>query len=473
VLLYLVAAVAAAVIGLLSAGLIVVIVGAACLLPILLHVRRTGLRRAVTEPNPITLILIFYLLVFPLRGLVIAASGTTDLLLPRWPVSGRDLSDVLLLAAAGTTVLVEAYYLVVSRGQFQMRPQPTWATQPLGRGFFRFAVALACISIVGLAGMIASYGGVTAAQAALLTHTKSAFTAGLSGSAWQLFGIPAVWSSACIVINSTSRMAVRVGFASIAALLLAAMAVIYGSRLDIVLGLIGIWVAWHYAGRRVPVLAIVLLVPIAIGASALIVSTRATTPRAGISSVERYSRSAGYGVLDIALDVWEQPSHIHGELTSPQRWLDYPAYFVPSFLWPGRPDINLRRLDLYVAQAVGTANDQNTGFPVSYLMEAWLIGGWLGVVLISFAFGSLVGVGHRKLVGSGEDVSVLRLLAYAYLLMVAFTYYKDGDLVVTSVGAIRTALYLALLAVVTGAWRPNRGRRWPSQMTGSLAPTCR
>src|ERR1700733_4762896 len=77
------------------------------LCPLGSHVRHVGVRSALSEPNAITVIVLFYLLIFPLRALVVALSGYTDLVVVRGAVTGADLVSLLLLASASTTVLVE------------------------------------------------------------------------------------------------------------------------------------------------------------------------------------------------------------------------------------------------------------------------------------------------------------------------------------------------------------------------------
>ena len=462
---YALAVAGAAILGLASSHLVPLLVAAAALLPLWAHVRNVGWRRAATEPSPILFIVVFYLFVFPLRGLVIAARGYSDAFLARGAVSARDMVQILLLASFGTTALVESYYFSVRRFRPRNRRATyDWANAPHPRAVLYLATTLGSLAFAGLAGEIAKYGGIGAAQAALLSHSKTliASDTSLSGSAWQLFAVPAVWCSAAIAVNRATALSVRILWSAIGLAILAATLLIYGSRLNAVLGFIGAWIVFHYAGRRIPLRVIAVGIPLFLLGSSVLVSARDSASAPRLPIVERYSRIAGYGVLDVSLAVWQRPAPIRSKLVAQQRWVDLPGYFVPSFLWHGRPDINDRRLDVYVAQAVGTANDQATGFPPTYLMEGWLAGGWPAVLFVSLLFGYFLGWADRKLTANAQAITVARLVAYAFVVVAAFTYYKDGDLLATFVGEVRAAIYLAVILVVTRAWPLTVPKRSPA-----------
>src|SRR5215217_7264505 len=57
-----------------SLNVFVALIAAVTLLPVLSHIRWVGVRRAITEPSPVTLILVFYVFAFPQRGAVVAVS---------------------------------------------------------------------------------------------------------------------------------------------------------------------------------------------------------------------------------------------------------------------------------------------------------------------------------------------------------------------------------------------------------------
>lgn len=454
-LVYLLGAAAAATIGLTSGHLEPVVVGLFSLLPVFSHVRHVGVRRAITEPRPVTFIVAFYFLVFPLRALVVAANHYTDVLFVHSAVTSADLTEVLFLASAGTTMLVECYYLFVgsgpvgrpaAEGKLMMTPTP--------RQVIYLSTLLTALAIAGLLGVIAKYGGLSGAEAALSTHAKATptSTTSLTGSAWSIFAEPAVWCAAYVVANRATSSVTRSIVAVFAILILAAMLVLYGSRLNAILALVGAWVVFHYSGGRVPLTLVLAFIPVFGVVSAVIVGSRAGGTASNISTVERYSRIAGYGALDVSLALWERPAVVRQDLTRPNRWLDLPGYLVPSQLWPGRPDINAQRLDVFVAQAIGTADDRNAGFPPTYLMEDWLLGGWPLVLVLSAVGGAALGWADRKLVRGGRTLTPGRLFAYCFLITSAFDYYKDGDMVTTFVGDTRSAVYLGALLLITGVW---------------------
>lgn len=454
VLMYTLGAVAAGGIGIASNHLEPVLIALATLLPVVAHVRHVGLRRALTDPTPITFIVAFYVFVFPLRGLLIAASGYTDIQFERNAVTGRELTEVLLLASMGTTVLVESYYLVVGKAGSLLDPSELKSMMtPAPKQVVRLAELLACLAMAGLAGVIVRYGGISGAQAALLNHSKGVLTSGsTTDSAWQLFAGPSVWCASYIAANRATAVVTRAVFGGIALIMVCGMLVIYGSRLDAIVALMGTWIVFHYSGGRVPVSLVLLIVPLFAVLSSVVLSSRATGPTPHLATVERYSRIAGYGVLDVSLDVWQRPTVVRQELSSANRWLDLPGYLVPSVLWHGRPDISARRLDVYVARAIGTVNDQNTGFPSTYLTEDWLLGGWPLVLALSALGGAGLGWTDRKLVRDVTKLSPGKVLAYCYIVTAAFNYYKDGDILTSFVGDLRTGVYLSVLLLLTGVW---------------------
>jgi hypothetical protein len=133
-------------------------------------------------------------------------------------------------------------------------------------------------------------------------------------------------------------------------------------------------------------------------------------------------------------------------------------------LWHGRPNLNARRFGLYVARDLGTANDQATGFPATYIIEAWLIGGWPATLAVSILFGAFLGWARRRLVGSVAIPSPAAVLIYCFVVTLGWTYYKDGDILSTVVGQTRTAVYLGLLMLVTGVLGHHRASpdgTWP------------
>jgi len=448
--LYGLALAAAAALGLLVSDLYVVGIGALTLAPLASHARHVGIKRVLSEPTVITVIVWFYVGVFPLRGLAVAISHEQDLIFLRGPISSNDLVSMLLLAAACTTLLIEAYYLACP-GRLA---QPSVATSPSDRhqAVVRLASLLTVLCLGGLSGVILEHGGIAGARASFVQHTVTAALQGNSSlfdSAWQLFAVPAAWCCAYVVLNIGSSRLTRQAFAVAGTLIIAGAIGIYSSRLNTILGLMGMWVVYFYSGRRLPARLILLALPLAILASKPILDTRAgVTVSARVTPLERYSRIAGYGVLDVALAIRSRPEEIRSQLTSLDRWLALPEYLVPAKLWPGRPNINSRRLVLYAAQDVGSVNDKATGLPATYIIEWWLIGGWAGALTASVLLGFVMGLAVRKL--TRRRPSPAAVLVLAFLMTVGWGYYDTGDAVTTIVGQARAAAYLAFLLWATG-----------------------
>lgn len=447
----------AGLLGLTSAHLLPVVIGLAALAPVVAHVRHVGVRRAISEPSPITFIVAFYVLVFPARGLVMAATHYTDAQFGHMAVTGKNLTDVLLLASLGTTLLVEGYYFTAARVDqaASLRDLKALAV-PSPTPVVVLAGVLGFIALTGLVVVIGRYGGIAGAQAALLSHSKEGpltSDTSLTDSAWQLFAGPSVWAATYVATNPATPRATRGIFAAVVGVVLVGMLVVYGSRLDAILALFGSWLVLHYSGRRVPMALLVALIPAFAVVSVLVLSSRTSSSLQAVSKVERYSRIAGYGVLDVSLAIWQDPAALRQEISRPNRWLDLPGYLVPARLWPGRPDINPRRLDVYVAKAIGTPNDRYTGFPPTYLMEDWLLGGWPLVLVLSGLGGAAIGWADKRLVRDLSKLTPGRVLAYCFVATAAFNYYKDGDILTSSVGDIRLAIYLSLLLFVTRVWK--------------------
>lgn len=440
------------------------LVAAATLLPVLVHARHVGWRGFAGEPSAATIIVLFYVFVFPLRGLVIALSGYADVdLIAGGLTNARALAIELLIASAGTAVLVEAFHRGARSWNTAGRTRP-WQSgrsqDPAAPALTLLAAGLLALSMVALVGVLARYGGVGGAKAALLSHSKDASLQGGEGAAssvWSIFAVPAVWVGAGATANRHVDGWIRWTIAAGVLIVLGAQLLVYGSRLNALLALLGAWVVTHHAGRQIPSRVLLGAIPVAILVSVPILGQRPGGIKQNLSTVEIYSRIAGYSVLDSSLAVRQTPDQIRHQLSDPQRWVDLPAYFAPSVLYPGKPNINTRRLDLFVAQNLGNQNQQDTGFPTTYITEWWLLAGVPGVLMASLLAGFALGRLQRRVLGPaprGAHPPWMRILVHAFVVTTAFTYFKDGDLLTTFVGEARAAVYLSLAALLCGLWRP-------------------
>jgi len=427
-----------------------VLMAAVTLLPVASHVRWVGFRAAVSEPSPVTLILFFYLCVFPQRGLVIAANQFTDVKFALTATT-EDLAATLLLASLGTTVFVESFHLVRRRsgGGAEILRQGTREM----RRVIPLATLLGFLALAALAAAILQNGGFAGAQTVFLSHSKTAAVEARSYalSLWSTVTVPAVWAAAAVVAGATVRRSTRLSFGILALIIVLSQILVFGSRLQALVALMGAWVVVHYSRRALPVAAILIAFPAVMLLSVPIVSQREGQDLARLPTYERYSRIASYGVLDSTLGIRQHRAQLKAKLDDPYRWLNLPLYLVPTLVWPEKPTLDDKRLDLYVARAVGGVNQADTGFPAGYGTELWLYRGWPAVLLGSMLFGALVGALDRRLLNAWQERrSVSGLLWYCFLVALAFTYYKDGDLVTSAVSVIRGGTYLGIAMIVTG-----------------------
>jgi hypothetical protein len=467
------AAAAAISLGLIAGHLVGFLVGIATLLPLASHARWVGLRRAITEPTAATIVLYFYVFVFPLRGLAMVAGDFSGLVLVRGSVSTSELVSLLLLASLGTTAFVEAFHTVRRRQAAVRRDGVTH--DPSAASVSLLAGLLTVLALAALVAVAFGAGGFAGAQEQFISHSKEEALVGtrnLALSIWATLAVPAVWCAAYAALRRGAGRVTRVAFIAAIVAILLAQILVFGSRLSVLLALTGVWVMLHYLRGSISIARVAVAVPILILVSVPIISQRPGGDLSRLPAFERYSQIAGYSVLDVALAVRQQPQSFRGRLREPDRWVDLPLYLVPSVAWEGRPNFELRRMDLYVAQTLGDRNHQDTGYPTSYITELWLYGGWPAVLIGSFLFGALAGWIDRRLVGGPGIPSPSALLWYCFLITCAFSYYKDGDLVMNILGDSKRGFYLALAMLASGVWSPlalQRARSFRAHGLG--APT--
>src|SRR4051812_8040859 len=169
------------------------------LLPVAAHVRWVGVRRALSEPSPATVILLFYLSVFPQRGLAIATSDFTKI---KFAVGATraDLAATLMLASLCTTLLIEAYHRV-HRNERPVAWTKTMRGQPLH--FETLAAILGALALTGLVLTVVQNGGIGGAQEVFLGHSKfsAAEAKSAATSLVATVAIPAVWCAAGAVFD--------------------------------------------------------------------------------------------------------------------------------------------------------------------------------------------------------------------------------------------------------------------------------
>ncbi len=264
----------------------------------------------------------------------------------RYQVSTGQLIYVLLTASLGTTLFVESYYLIVGRSSlasWSRRALREVAMAPKGRLASRrlvwLAVALELLAMIALLEQVRRYG-LAGAREDLSAHTKTAALASAGTSAnsvWAIVADPAVWAAATVAVwpgvSRSKRATVTVG----AVVLLLAQLIVYGSRLDLIVSLIGVWIVLYYSGKAVPAKWILATLPIFVILSIPIIAERKGGSTPQLPVVERISRIVGYEILDTALAIHQYPGPLRTDLENATRWLDGEEYLVPGFVWPGRP----------------------------------------------------------------------------------------------------------------------------------------
>lgn len=458
-LLWLVAGAGAVCTGIVVARVSAALVAVVALLPIASHIRWVGWRGAFREPSAISVILLFYIFIFPLRGLALYLQGGTAVSFLGQTVRDIDLALVLSLAGVGTLLFTESFHAAVAKAPVR-RPAAPYSTS---WGLHVVACSVGVASLVALFLVVKTHGGIAGAQAVFYSHGKEAARTALSlgNSAWQTLSIPAGWFAAFVVLDRRAHPAVRALLFAILALILCSQVIIFGSRLDVLVILTGAWVFHHVLRGPLPKWVLAASVIAAIMGSIPLLSSRSGSEVSasrsfGVSTVEQLSRLTSYGVLEAAMAVRAQPEEIRAALSVPERWLAAPLYMIPAPVWPGKPRLDETRVDVLVAQNLGRYGQRNSGYPTTFMTEAWLLGGLGGLALVAIGFGWMAGALHRRTLAWHSQYGVM---LNCFVIATAFTYYKDGDLLLTFTSSVRAGIYLVALlgaAALLDAARTSR-----------------
>ncbi len=453
-------------IGYLSPWLSGVAVGLICLLPFFSHLHWVGYRRAFAEPSAVTVVLVFYVFVFPLRGLslVLGHFAYTEPILRG--VSTRDVVTTLILASVATSLFVEAYHYF---RHARLDAAPLRTTPRSESGSMVLLGAVFCVIVFGsLLLMIKQSGGIAGVKATYLSHSKTLAleSKSIATSLWTL-SVPAAWCAAYIMFDRHVLPILRLAALGILFLLLAATLVLFGGRLNALLMLIGVWTIFHHTVRPLSPGAITVSIILVIALSIPVLQQRAggnpfSTTSFGIPTYQRISQLTGYGVLDASIAVHQEPQQLRSAMLAPKRLSVGVAYIVPSWLWPNKPEFEDYRLDTLIARDFGTQYQQDTGYPSSYITEMRLYGGITAVLLASILFGILTAMLERFAVRQWHGGSPGALLWLCFVVTAAFSYWKDGDVLMTVVGFTKISLYLVAAMLAAGV-----------RVTGGLAGTRR
>lgn len=430
-------------------------------LPLWVHVRLSGGVRKAVRPTPATVVLAFYPFFFPVAALgVTTPTDEYGSILERVPTTA-EIRPVLI----GVTVAMTAFVIAFHRASGRQNSEPA-PVVPTDHGRARaviLAALLGTLAVVGLAIVVRENGSIAAVTSRYATHSKTVAVGGtdrIGITLWSSFSILAGWAAMVVVADRRAQRGLRVVFGLLIVGVLAAQTLIFASRLYPILTLIGVWVMWINLGHRIRPGVFAVVAVLALLGSAQLLEWR-TLGRAGSATDYRdYTRIAGYSVLETITAVRQRPTNVHDQLAEPQRWRDGPLYILPRAFRPVIPDLERRRLDGYIANALGDPNQRRTtGFPASFVTELWLLGGWSLAIAGGAIFGALVGTGHRLLLRHATRQPVGALMLYANLCAFGFTYFKDGDVLVSTVNGIKGTFYLVVVIGLTGLLTAERSAR--------------
>lgn len=379
-----------------------------------------------------SVILLAYTLLFPLRLYSLSLQGFDGALIFGNIGAGRAIRTTALAGAATTCVLL-AYALTVGRSRV---PAPIRSAEQ--RRLRLITTSSLGLAVVGLATMMLALGGPLGIYAKFASHQKGVALAGaerLGYTLWSVFLPLGLW----VVLGLRGR---RSRLLRAVALLCAAAAVmLFGSRLTLLIALVGAWPFWE-ARRGTAALKLGAVAVALLAISLVVVADRTQTSLQQGDVTQAAVSTASYSVLDAATAVRESPDRLRDAVVNPERFVAAIASFVPSVLWGGKPSLQEVRLDSAVAFAYGSgAQRVATGFPTSFLTEGLVVAGLPGVVTAALVFGALVGCVERS-ASSGRLTSRLAVAAGSYT---TFTYYKDGDLITSSTAGVKLLLYALLL----------------------------
>jgi hypothetical protein len=370
-----------------------------------------------------------------------------------WSLNGREVSVGFVQRPTGTAVaeLVAAICAATCAfvvGEFIAGNRPSRAPAADPRKLFGLAQALFAIALAGAAFAVRDLGGWNAAVDLLTTHNKqelSPFASSLGLSLWTIFALPALVALGLVALGAESRARVRL-VSLVELCLLGYLGVaLFGSRLVVTLGAIGI-VGGHYGprGKRLRLRDLAIGVGVLLALSSVVLGTR-STPSYTSSRVQQQLRILGYGTFDVTLGAWGHRDTLGPEFRSVRRTVRLGSSLIPGF---GRRTSALAadRVDVMTVRALGSAAQVNTtGLPPSlptYLLVAF---GPLLPLLFAFAGGLASGALWDLLRSRGGAAASLFVGLWCAFV---FNDFKDGDLVVNLVGEAKRWAYVGVVVLV-------------------------
>jgi hypothetical protein len=421
-------------------------------LPCLIFAARRPPPRLASAGSVLVLSYAIFFLVRPLTAILADHPNTLVLL----PAGRAHVAHAQVLLGVGGAMLALVLGLGSATATRLTRRLPGLeAPRTAADRAFWLGLGLLGLAYLGLALLVVELGGIGGLIERYAAHSKLFVAPArekLGLMLWSMFHAPAIWLLALAWASGGSRRFVRL--AALGAALAGGVAIallIFGSRTQLLALLVGLVLAWdrhrwRVSGRAVAAAA----VPMAL-LSLWVVSYRTGGPAVGRLDGAEVSAHVGHGVYDVLVAIHEDP--LPREFyTDPARWAQIPIALVPRVVWPDKPIIQDTRIDWLIARHYRSDADlTSTGYPGSIFSEWYVIGGWLLAAVAGFAFGAAVGAidawaeRHRR--------ALPVTLLYATLVVIAFSYFKDGDVVMAIYGGAKMLALTAALLLLLGARR--------------------
>jgi hypothetical protein len=322
------------------------------------------------------------------------------------------------------------------------------------------ALLLIGLAAVGLALLTLHNGGLAGVYAKYASHDKLAYLDtrdSLANALWNTFSVWGVWVAILVCADRGASAWSRLGFGTAALGLGLIQVMVFASRLYPVLMLLGGWICWHQLGRRIPLVALGVVAVVGIVGSVGLIQSRTHGLSGHGTTGTDLVRVAGYSVLDTTIAIRQRPADLRELVRQPDQWIQGPLYLLPHALRPGVAPLDSRRFDVYTASALGTGIQRlTTGLPAGFAAELWLLGGWGLVIVVVGALGLVCGLAQRGLRRLSSGRPAAGALIGSAAITALFTFFKDGDLLVSMVNGVKTTAYLAILVALVGLLRTRR-----------------
>jgi hypothetical protein len=417
------------------------------LTPLLIHcILRASQRAPILTATPQLLVVVEFT-AFYWSGLWGIRSG-----IPYLRLGSTDFSLILtqsLRLSAVTMALIVAMETAVHRGTNAIRED--LRTPVGGNRLIAVSQLLIAGSLLGLAGIILNFGGLSQARALLSTHNKligAQLAGSLGASLWAILAVPAGITTAALLMRrrdlaiDSRRVIVLAGGLSI--LLIGSIFIIGERRVPLTIA-VGAAGAFYHNYLR-PLRARVLMPVSLLGLLISFQIVKARTMNVGASSIS-LSQLLSYNIFDVSMATLAAPGDLGAKIDSPNRWWQLLTSTLP-FIGPSPTEISRYNLDFLIVQQVGTADQaRTTGFPPGLPTALLLMTGTvLLAIFLAVILGALLGnVSGRLVSRSGAQAT----LAYAFLMAFTFEAFKSGDLAATLAAYGKGALYFGFAYIAT------------------------